>query len=138
MLGLVRGSQQDRLPRRGILRRWRRSIRKSKDPLANPCKLLAPFALAIDQQDRIWVTSGFGDFVTRFPASDPTKAETWSWRERALEKPHRFDVLALVARQASSLDPRGPITGFNNARSRGVRLRMGSPVNGQASAAGTR
>jgi hypothetical protein len=36
-----------------------------------------PFALAIDQQDRIWVTSGFGDHVTRFPASDPTKAETF-------------------------------------------------------------
>jgi hypothetical protein len=50
---------------------------KSRDPLANPCKLLAPFALAIDQQDRIWVTSGFGDHVTRFPASDPTKAETF-------------------------------------------------------------
>ena len=49
----------------------------SKDPLANPCKLIAPFALAIDQQDRIWVTSGFGDHVTRFPASDPTKAETF-------------------------------------------------------------
>ena len=48
---------------------------KSKDPLDNPCKLLAPFALAVDQQDRIWVTSGFGEHVTRFPASDPTKAE---------------------------------------------------------------
>ena len=50
---------------------------KSSDPLANPCKLLAPFALAIDQQDRIWITSGFGDYVTRFPASDPTKVETF-------------------------------------------------------------
>ncbi len=48
-----------------------------KNPLDNPCKLLAPFALAIDQQERIWVTSGFGDHVTRFPASDPTKAETF-------------------------------------------------------------
>jgi hypothetical protein len=50
---------------------------KSRNPLDNPCKLLAPFALAIDQQDRIWVTSGFGTHVTRFPASDPTKAETF-------------------------------------------------------------
>ena len=49
----------------------------SRDPFANPCKLLAPFALAIDQQDRIWVSSVFGDHVTRFPASDPTKAETF-------------------------------------------------------------
>src|SRR3974390_193437 len=50
---------------------------KSKNPLDNPCKLLAPFALAVDQQDRIWFTSGFGEHVTRFPASDPTKAETF-------------------------------------------------------------
>ena len=41
-----------------------------------PCKsFLGPFHLGIDQQDRIWVTNGFGDHVTRFPASDPTKAE---------------------------------------------------------------
>jgi streptogramin lyase len=43
---------------------------------AEPCKsLLGPFHLAIDQQDRIWVTNGFAAHVTRFPASDPTKAE---------------------------------------------------------------
>jgi hypothetical protein len=41
-----------------------------------PCKsFLAPFHLGIDQQDRIWVTNAFGEHVTRFPASDPTKAE---------------------------------------------------------------
>jgi len=50
---------------------------KSSDPFKNPCKLLGPFGLAIDQQDRIWVTSLIGDHVTRFPASDPTKAETF-------------------------------------------------------------
>ncbi|MFO1313386.1 MAG: hypothetical protein U1F41_15125 [Burkholderiales bacterium] len=44
-----------------------------------PCKsFLAPFHLAIDQQDRIWVTSGLGGHVTRFPASDPTKVEKFS------------------------------------------------------------
>jgi hypothetical protein len=43
---------------------------------AEPCKsFLGPFHLGIDQQDRIWVTSGFGGHVTRFPASDPTKVE---------------------------------------------------------------
>jgi streptogramin lyase len=43
-----------------------------------PCKAFAgPFHLAIDQQDRIWVTNGFGDFVTRFPAADPSKVETF-------------------------------------------------------------
>ena len=44
-----------------------------------PCKSFkGPFHLAIDQQDRIWVSNAFGDHVTRFPASDPTKAETFS------------------------------------------------------------
>jgi hypothetical protein len=42
---------------------------------AEPCKsFLGPFHLAIDQQDRIWVSNA-ADFVIRFPASDPTKAE---------------------------------------------------------------
>ena len=40
-----------------------------------PCKLTGPFHLAIDQQDRIWITNAIGDTVTRFPASDPTKVE---------------------------------------------------------------
>src|SRR6202000_1822232 len=43
-----------------------------------PCKsLLGPFHLAIDQQDRIWVTNAFGKHVSRFSASDPTKVETF-------------------------------------------------------------
>jgi DNA-binding beta-propeller fold protein YncE len=41
----------------------------------SPCKLNAPFHLAIDQQDRIWITNVLSDTVTRFPASDPTKVE---------------------------------------------------------------
>jgi streptogramin lyase len=43
------------------------------DPLENP--VLAPFHLAIDQQDRIWISNAAADFVTRFPASDPSKVE---------------------------------------------------------------
>jgi streptogramin lyase len=43
-----------------------------------PCKsFVGPFHLAIDQQDRIWVTSLLGDHVTRFPASDPSKTENF-------------------------------------------------------------
>ena len=43
-----------------------------------PCKSLAgPFHLAIDQQDRIWVSNFAVDYVTRFPASDPSKAENF-------------------------------------------------------------
>jgi hypothetical protein len=41
---------------------------------AEPCKSFKlPFHLGIDQQDRIWVTNAGGDFVVRFPASDPSK-----------------------------------------------------------------
>jgi len=50
---------------------------KTGDPLKNPCKLMGPFALAIDQQDRIWVTNAVADQVVRFPASDPSKFETF-------------------------------------------------------------
>jgi streptogramin lyase len=43
---------------------------------AEPCKSFKlPFHLGIDQQDRIWVTNAGGDYVIRFPASDPTKVE---------------------------------------------------------------
>jgi hypothetical protein len=43
---------------------------------AEPCKSFKlPFHLGIDQQDRIWVTNAGGDFVIRFPASDPSKVE---------------------------------------------------------------
>jgi hypothetical protein len=43
---------------------------------AEPCKSFKlPFHLGIDQQDRIWVTNAGGDFVIRFPASDPSRVE---------------------------------------------------------------
>ena len=43
-----------------------------------PCSAFrAPFHLGIDQQDRIWVSNGGSDFVTRFPAADPSKAATF-------------------------------------------------------------
>ena len=45
---------------------------------AEPCKsFMAPFHLGIDQQDRIWVSNSGVDHVTRFPASDPSKAENF-------------------------------------------------------------
>jgi hypothetical protein len=43
-----------------------------------PCKsFLGPFHLAIDQQNRIWVSNAFAEHVTRFPAADPSKAENF-------------------------------------------------------------
>src|SRR5271170_7314426 len=44
----------------------------------DPCHaLVAPFHHGIDQQDRIWVTNAGAGFVTRFPAADPSKVETF-------------------------------------------------------------
>jgi streptogramin lyase len=44
-------------------------------PVDGTLQVKGPFHLAIDQQNRIWVTNGGADVVTRFPASDPGKAE---------------------------------------------------------------
>jgi DNA-binding beta-propeller fold protein YncE len=43
----------------------------------SPCKLNGPFHLAIDQQDRIWITNAITDTVTRFPASDPSQVQVF-------------------------------------------------------------
>ena len=43
-------------------------------PVDGTLQVKSPFHLAIDQQDRIWVT-GSPNIVTRFPANDPGKAE---------------------------------------------------------------
>lgn len=50
---------------------------RTGNPMENPGRLAAPFHLAIDQQDRIWVSNAAADWVTRFPASDPSKVETF-------------------------------------------------------------
>jgi streptogramin lyase len=38
-------------------------------------QVTGPFHLAVDQQDRIWVTNSGSNTVTRFPANDPGNAE---------------------------------------------------------------
>ncbi len=43
-------------------------------PVDGTLQVKGPFHLAVDQQDRIWVSNS-NDTVTRFPASDPGKAE---------------------------------------------------------------
>jgi hypothetical protein len=50
---------------------------EGKSKKDNPCKLKGAFHLAIDQKDRIWVTSALGDTVARFPANDPAKVEVF-------------------------------------------------------------
>ncbi len=44
-------------------------------PVDGTLQVKGPFHLAVDQQDRIWVTNGGSDTVTRFPAQEPSKAE---------------------------------------------------------------
>ncbi len=44
-------------------------------PVDGTLQVKGPFHLAVDQQDRIWISNGCADTVTRFPASDPGKAE---------------------------------------------------------------
>ncbi len=44
-------------------------------PVDGTLQVTVPFHLAIDQKDRIWVTNSGSNTVTRFPASDPGKAE---------------------------------------------------------------
>src|SRR5262245_23669640 len=56
---------------------WTRGQIVCEGDSAEPCKsFLGPFHLAIDQQDRIWVSNA-SDKVTRFPAADPSKAENF-------------------------------------------------------------
>jgi hypothetical protein len=56
---------------------WTRGRIVCEGDSAEPCKsFLGPFHLAIDQQDRIWVSNA-SDKVTRFPAADPSKAENF-------------------------------------------------------------
>ena len=52
-------------------------VNKTGDPLKNPGHLLSPFFMAIDQKDQIWVTNAAADWVSRFPASDPRKVQTF-------------------------------------------------------------
>jgi len=39
--------------------------------------LKSPFGIAIDAQNRVWVSNAQSDTVVRFPADDPSKAETF-------------------------------------------------------------
>jgi DNA-binding beta-propeller fold protein YncE len=54
-----------------------RILGRTKDgkPTDGTLEVKAPFHLAIDQKDRIWVTNSGSNTVTRFPASNPGKAE---------------------------------------------------------------
>ncbi|MGO9789750.1 MAG: hypothetical protein ACLP8S_09725 [Solirubrobacteraceae bacterium] len=80
-------------------------------PVDGTLQVKGPFHLAIDQQDRIWVTNS-SNTVTRFPAEDPANAEQIevgfvprgvaidslgnAWVANALGHPGTIEKLALV------------------------------------------
>jgi hypothetical protein len=43
----------------------------------NPCKLMVPFHLAIDQKGDLWISNHLADHVTRISAADPSKVDTF-------------------------------------------------------------
>ena len=54
--------------------------RQSTDGKPNkdsPCKLNSPFGVAIDQQDRIWITNWSGTTLPAFRRADPSKVEVF-------------------------------------------------------------
>jgi streptogramin lyase len=87
-------------------------------PADGTLQVKGPFHLAVDQQDRIWVTNGGSNTVTRFPASDPGKAEQIkvgygpravaidslgnAWVANTLGHPGTMETLALVENIAKS------------------------------------
>ena len=78
----------------------------------------APFHLAVDQQDRIWVTNSGSNTVTRFPVSDPGQAEQFKvgfapraiaidsrgnvWVANTVGRPDTKEKLALVENKLQS------------------------------------
>ena len=78
----------------------------------------APFHLAVDQQDRIWVTNSGSNTVTRFPVSDPGQAEQFKvgfapraiaidsrgnvWVANTVGRPDTKEKLALVESKLQS------------------------------------
>ncbi len=49
-------------------------------PVDGTLQVKSPFGIAIDRQDRIWISNSGSDTVTRFPADDPGNAEEFEVR----------------------------------------------------------
>jgi DNA-binding beta-propeller fold protein YncE len=63
------------LPKGDATKGWILGRTVNGKPVDGTLQVKGPFHLAVDQQDRIWVSNGGADTVTRFPARDPGKAE---------------------------------------------------------------
>jgi hypothetical protein len=87
-------------------------------PVDGTLQVKGPFHLAVDQQDRIWVTNGGSNTVTRFPANDPGKADQIevgygpravaidslgnAWVANTLGHPGKKEMLALAKEKLES------------------------------------
>ena len=87
-------------------------------PVDGTLQVKAPFHLAVDQQDPIWVTNSGSDTVTRFPASDPGTAEQFkvgfapraiaidslgnAWVNNTVGHPDTREKLALIEEKLKS------------------------------------
>jgi streptogramin lyase len=63
--------------------------------------LKSPFGIAIDTQNRVWVSNSQSDTILRFPADDPSKVETFragiSVRGVALDSKGNLWVASLLS-----------------------------------------
>jgi streptogramin lyase len=87
-------------------------------PVDGTLQVKGPFHLAVDQQDRIWISNAGSDTVTRFPGSDPGKAEQIevgfgphaiaidslgnAWVNNILGHPGPMEKLAMIKDKAES------------------------------------
>ena len=66
--------------------------------------LKSPFGVAIDAQNRVWVSNSQSDTVVRFPANDPSKVETFRGRD---QRPRRR-----LGLEGQSLGGKQHVSGF--------------------------
>ena len=74
--------------------------------------LAGPFDVVIDEQNRVWVSNSRSDTVSRFPANDPTKVETFrvglTPRALALDSKNNVWVVNMLSPGFPGLKPLPP------------------------------
>ena len=80
--------------------------------IVKPKGLAGPFDVVIDDQNRVWVSNSRLDTVTRFPANDPTKVETFrvglAPRALALDSKSNVWVVSFISPGFPGLKPLPP------------------------------
>ncbi len=80
--------------------------------IVKPKGLAGPFDVVVDDQNRVWVSNSRLDTVTRFPANDPTKVETFrvglAPRALALDSKSNVWVVSFISPGFPGLKPLPP------------------------------